>query len=78
MTTIRQSTLGLTLDNLADVADELTACHAIFDPLYTCCEQREWALLYQRNLVSDLPRKSVEPIVRSLRGAYENVNRAVL
>lgn len=78
MTTIETvPTLELTPDDLAGVADELSAYHAIFAPLYTRREQREWALLYQRGLVSDLPRKSVEPIVLSLHGADENAIRAV-
>lgn len=78
MTTIETvPTLDLSPDDLVGVADELGAYHAIFAPLYTRREQREWALLYQRGLVSDLPRKSVEPIVLSLHGADENAIRAV-
>ena len=62
--------LTLTPQDLTDVADELTAYHAHFAPLFPRREQREWAALYlQGLLLSDVPRKNIEAMALRLLGA---------
>jgi len=56
---------------------ELAAYQAIFAPLFTRSEQREWAHLYLRGQLSDLERKSIEPMVLNERGVDPNAVRAV-
>jgi len=46
--------------------EELQAYHAYFSPLFARREQREWGLQYVQGLLSDLPRKSVEPMALAL------------
>ncbi len=46
--------------------DELRAYHAYFSPLFARREQRGWGLQYVQGLLSDLPRKSVEPMALAL------------
>ncbi len=46
--------------------DELRAYHAYFSPLFARREQRGWGLQYMQGLLSDLPRKSVEPMALAL------------
>ena len=59
--------LTLTPHDLADVADELSAYHAHFAPLFQRREQREWAALYLRGLLlADVPRKNVEAMALRL------------
>ena len=70
--------LTLTPQDLTDVADELTAYHAHFAPLFPRREQREWAALYLRGLLlADVPRKNVEAMALRLRGAGPNAARTV-
>jgi SRSO17 transposase len=70
--------LTLTPQDLTDVADELTAYHAHFAPLFQRREQREWAALYLRGLLlTDVPRKNVEAMALRLRGAGPNAARTV-
>ncbi|MDQ6810269.1 MAG: hypothetical protein M3Z95_00020 [Actinomycetota bacterium] len=50
--------LTLAAHDLADLADELSAYHAHFAPLFPRREQREWAEVYLRGLLlADVPRK---------------------
>lgn len=44
------------------LADELRAYHAHFAPLFQRAEQRHWALTYTQAQLSDLERKSIEPL----------------
>jgi SRSO17 transposase len=44
------------------LADELLAYHAHFAPLFQREEQRHWALIYTQGQLSDLQRKSIEPL----------------
>ncbi len=44
------------------LADELLAYHAHFAPLFQREEQRHWALTYTQGQLSDLERKSIEPM----------------
>lgn len=69
--------LTLTVAELDEVLTDLEAYHAIYGPLFRRREQREWAAVYLQGLLSELPRKSIEPIVLELVGADGNAVRAV-
>jgi SRSO17 transposase len=51
--------------------------YAEYAPLFARSEQREWAQLYMRGQLSDLERKSIEPMVLCERGKDINAIRAV-
>ena len=59
------------------LAEALTAFHARFHDLFVRREQREWSALYLRGQLSDLERKTVEPMVLALKGADQAAVRAV-
>jgi SRSO17 transposase len=59
------------------VAEELVAYHAQFHDLFGRREQREWSQFYRRGQLSDLERKTIEPMVLQLRGADRAAVRAV-
>jgi len=59
------------------LAAELSSYYASYAPLFARREQREWAQLYLRGQLSDLERKSVEPMVLRERGKDLNAVRAV-
>ena len=46
------------------LALELSNYYAEYAPLFARSEQREWAQLYLRGQLSDLERKSIEPMSR--------------
>jgi SRSO17 transposase len=63
---------------LRAVLQEVHDYHAIFAPLYGRREQREWGEVYLRGLVSpEIEKKSIEPMVLTLKGADANAVRAV-
>jgi SRSO17 transposase len=59
------------------LASELSDYYAEYAPLFARSEQREWAQLYMRGQLSDLERKSIEPMVLRERGKDINAVRAV-
>jgi SRSO17 transposase len=62
--------VALTAADLADVGAELAAYHAHFVPLFARREQREWAAVYLRGLLTaDVPRKNAEALALRLLGA---------
>jgi SRSO17 transposase len=61
--------LKLSAKDIEAVADELERYFAIYSPLFHRREAREAALVYLRGLLSELPRKSVEPIALELRAS---------
>ena len=70
------------LDNLAprdiqNLAEELVAYHEEFADLYQRREQRQWAEFYLQGQLSDLERKTVEPMVLAIKGRDANAVRAV-
>jgi SRSO17 transposase len=70
--------LSVELDNLAGVVEELGAYHAQFAPLFTRREQRGWAEVYLRGLLTaEVPRKNVEAMVLRLFGAGLAAERTV-
>src|SRR5919106_779383 len=50
------------------MAEELVTYHALFHDLFQRREQREWSAFYLRGQLADLERKTVEPMVRALKG----------
>jgi SRSO17 transposase len=69
--------LELTPQDVATIIDELRAYHAIYSPLFQRREQREWSEHYLHGLLLNIPRKSIEPMVLSLKGADHNAVRAM-
>ena len=68
----------LTVAELAGVVEELGAYHAQFAPLFQRAEQRAWAAVYLRGLLTaDVPRKNVEAIGLRLLGAGPGAERQV-
>jgi len=59
------------------LAAELSNYYTEYAPLFARSEQREWAQLYLRGQLSDLERKSIEPMVLRERGKDINAVRAV-
>lgn len=50
------------------MAEALVVYHAQFHDLFVRREQREWSAFYLRGQLSDLERKTVEPMVLALKG----------
>jgi SRSO17 transposase len=71
------ATIDLTPRDLDTLVEELRAYHAIYNPLFQRREQREWAAKYLHGLLSDLPRKSIEPLVLAVEGAQPPAVRAM-
>lgn len=70
--------LRLTSSDLAALAEELTAYHARFAPLFQRREQRRWAGVYLRGLLlTDVPRKNVEAMALRVLGAGPAAARQV-
>ena len=68
----------LTAADLDGVAEELAAYHAHFAPLFQRREQRAWAAIYLRGLLTaDVPRKNVEALALRLLGAGPAADRQV-
>ena len=63
--------------DLRQLAAELSQYSAEYAPLFKRREQRGWAQLYLRGQLSELERKSIEPMVLRERGQDLNAVRAV-
>jgi len=59
------------------MAEAMVAYHAQFHDLFARREQREWSAFYLRGQLSDLERKTAEPMVLALRGDDRAAVRAV-
>ena len=59
------------------LAEELVAYHTAYADFYQRREQREWAECYLRGQLSELERKTVEPMVLADKGPDANAIRAV-
>ena len=69
--------ITLTPNQIDNLLGELHDYHAIYGPLFTRREQREWSEKYLHGLLLEIPRKSIEPMVLSLEGADPNAVRAM-
>jgi SRSO17 transposase len=68
----------LTAADLAGLVEELAAYHAHFAPLFRRPEQRAWAQVYLRGLLTaDVPRKNVEALALRLLGAATGADKRV-
>ena len=68
----------LTVADVEPLAAELAAYHAHFAPLFKRSEQRQWAAVYLRGLLTaDVPRKNVEAMALRLLGAGPGAARRV-
>ena len=69
---------GLTAEEAASLAEELTAYHQHFAPFFYRLEQRKWAGVYLRGLLTaDVPRKNVEAMALRLLGVGPHAEREV-
>jgi SRSO17 transposase len=59
------------------LASELSNYYSEYAPLFLRSEQRQWGQLYLRGQLSDLERKSIEPMLLRERGRDSNAIRAV-
>lgn len=69
--------LRLTLGDLDAISDELKDYHQLFQVVFQRREQRYWSLVYLCGQLSDLARKTIEPMVLALLGPAPNAVRAV-
>jgi SRSO17 transposase len=68
----------LTAADLDGLVEELAVYHAHFAPLFRRPEQRAWAAVYLRGLLTaDVPRKNVEALALRLLGAGPAADRQV-
>lgn len=69
---------GLSAPEVEALAEELLAYHARFAPFFQRSEQRAWAEVYLRGLLTaDVPRKNVEAMALRLLGAGAGAERRV-
>ncbi|HKF37713.1 MAG TPA: IS701 family transposase [Ktedonobacteraceae bacterium] len=74
----RPAVQNLASEEVAGLAEELVAYHQHFAPLFYRREQREWAAIYLRGLLTaDVPRKNVEAMALRLLGAGPHAEREV-
>jgi SRSO17 transposase len=74
----RQAVRELVPEEIASLAEELVAYHQHFAPLLYRREQREWAAVYLRGLLTaDVPRKNVEAMALRLLGVGPHAEREV-
>jgi SRSO17 transposase len=57
-------------------AEELIAFHDMFHDCFSRREQRQWSLFYLCGQLSNIERKTIEPMVLTLHGADPNAVRA--
>ena len=69
--------MRLTTREVAASVDELRAYHRRFQSLFPRREQRAWSLLYLCGQLSNLERKTIEPMVLGLIGPEPNAIRAL-
>jgi len=73
----RKPSLRLTFGDIDAISDELKTYHRLFQAVFQRREQRYWSLVYLCGQLSDLERKTIEPMVLALLGPEPNAVRAV-
>lgn len=68
---------NLAAPDVRAMAEELVAYHDRFADLFARREQRQWSAFYLQGQLSDIERKTVEPMVLALRGTDSAAVRAV-
>lgn len=78
LTPVLPAVRTLTAADLDGLVEELAAYHAHFAPLFQRRQQRGWAAVYLRGLLTaDVPRKNVEALALRLLGAGPDADRHV-
>lgn len=72
----RPPSSALTPEDIDASAEELIAFHNLFQDCFSRPEQRQWSLFYLCGQLSNLGRKTIEPMVLALQGADPNAVRA--
>ena len=73
----RSPSSRFTPEDIAARAEELIAFHDRFQDCFTRREQRAWSLFYLCGQLSNLARKTIEPMGLGLQGAVPRIVRAV-
>jgi SRSO17 transposase len=74
----RLAVQNLASEEVASLAEALVSYHQHFAPLFYRREQREWAEIYLRGLLTaDVPRKNVEAMTLRLLGVGPHADRQV-
>ena len=73
----RSPSSRFTPEDIAASAEELIAFHDRFQDCFTRREQRAWSLFYLCGQLSNLARKTIEPMVLGLQGTVPRIVRAV-
>jgi SRSO17 transposase len=69
--------LELTIEAVENLCEQLQAYHGIYAHLFARREQREWSEKYLLGLLSDVERKSIEPMVLELFSVDANAVRGM-
>jgi hypothetical protein len=69
--------LDLTPQDTDTIIAELRAWHATYRPLFQRREQQERSQQYLHGRLLNIPRKSIEPMVLTRKGADRNAVRAM-
>lgn len=72
----QQPLMNLAVRDVAAMAEALVTYHTTFSELFQRREQREWSAFYLRGQLSDLERKTVEPMVLAVHGPDQAAVRA--
>jgi SRSO17 transposase len=64
----QQPLMHVAVRDVEAMAEELVTSHTTFADLFQRREQREWSAFYLRGQLSDLERKTVEPMVLAVHG----------
>ena len=69
--------IDLAIQDIEHFVEALRDYHGLYSPLFQRREQRQAAHTYLQGLLSELPRKSIEPMVLALEGVHPNAVRAM-
>jgi len=69
--------MALAIQDITHLVEALRDYHGLYSPLFQRREQRQAAYTYLQGLLSELPRKSIEPMVLALEGVNPNAVRAM-
>ena len=69
--------IDLAIQDITHLVAALRDYHGLYSPLFQRREQRQAAHTYLQGLLSELPRKSIEPMVLALEGVHPNAVRAM-
>jgi SRSO17 transposase len=69
--------MKLRLPDIECLEEELSNYHAVYSPLFSRREQREWSAAYLNGLLLNLPNKSIESLMLALKGADPNAIRGM-